>query len=153
MAETSGEEMAKLEENSPRELSSQGKLIAFLKDYKELIATVAFFVSGILWVVGYFATKEELKTIDCLLQNHVQFLRGMQDEKTHGDELIETRMRIERLKKPLKGGQYSEHELNEIAQLERRMDELKNKRDDAEKHALDAQYALNSRTCEKHEKK
>jgi hypothetical protein len=149
---TSEEEMAELEKNSPRELSSQGKFNAFLKEYKELIATVSFFAVGILGVLNYFATKEELKTIDCLLQNHVQFLRGMRDQKTYGDEWTETtRMRMERLKKPQKGGQSSE-QLNEIAQLEGRIADLKNKRDDAEKHALDAQYALDSRACEKHEK-
>ena len=36
------------------------KILEFLKEYKELFAAVAFFAGGILWILGYFATKEEL---------------------------------------------------------------------------------------------
>jgi len=78
--------------------SKENKFIAFVKDYKELIATIAFFVSGILWVFGYFATKDEFRALstatsnqnshtNCLLIKHFQSLQGRHFYKVYSDEL------------------------------------------------------------------
>jgi hypothetical protein len=137
------------------EPSSQGKFnafLAFLKEYKELITTVVFFAGGVSWVFGYFATKEELKTLDCLLTNHVQFLKGMQERKTLDDEYVETHLQRERLNKPAERGRPSDAQLREMDGLNQRMNRLESERDDAEKRALEAKNKLESRACEKREK-
>jgi hypothetical protein len=124
----SEEEMSEPEKNPQTELTNLAKIGAVVKNYKELIASIVFFVGGItssiIWLFAYFATKEEVKTLDCLLQNHVQFLRGSQDQKTYDTDLIDTDVQIERLKRHPKGAQILPDEINRIAQLERRKEDI-----------------------------
>jgi len=42
------------------------RLLDRLKDLRELILIVVFFVSGALWVISYFATCEELNDFRCI---------------------------------------------------------------------------------------
>src|ERR1700730_1174980 len=97
--------MAEPEKNPLGELSSRGRFVAFVNDYKELMTTIAFFVGGILWVFGYFATKEEFhglrdatssqnKIMHCLLQKHVQLLEKTQELKINHDELINVEAKL-----------------------------------------------------------
>jgi hypothetical protein len=41
-----------------------------LKEIKELILTLAFFAAGAIWVVNYFATRQELEATRKELQNY-----------------------------------------------------------------------------------
>src|SRR5271154_7189725 len=91
--------MAELGNNPLGEPSSLKTFIAFVKDYKELVAAIAFFVGGIFWVFGYFATKEEFhalrdatssqnKVLICMLQMQVKLLEGELQSEVYRDELM-----------------------------------------------------------------
>src|SRR5262245_7951462 len=51
-------------------------LLGTLKDYKEFIAILVFFIGGILWIFGYFATKKQLDELHCLMNANVDFIQG-----------------------------------------------------------------------------
>jgi hypothetical protein len=39
--------------------TGERKFLDILKEYKELIAILVFFLGGVLWMFGYFATKQQ----------------------------------------------------------------------------------------------
>lgn len=91
-------------EDSPRkEMSGLSKL----KEYKELITVIIFFVGGIVWIYGYFATKSSLTTISaqlqCLLNTHVTLISSeMEHSKLQADKekiAIELNSKISELEK------------------------------------------------------
>ena len=140
-------------------MNSKGnKFIAFVKEYKELVATIAFFIGGILWVFGYFATKEEFRALtdstskqnrllNCLLQKHVQVLAGRHVLKVSYDDLITVQEEIR--KQTPSGAQFSENDIKKIVKLERQRDELKDNIASAEKEISEASRAITYRECEK----
>jgi hypothetical protein len=146
------------ESSSPTSSKPMSRVLSFLKEYKELFAAIGFFAGSILWVFGYFATKEELgtlkdnttkqnKTITCLLQRHVQLLEGEQDIKFAKDELI---VALSDLKKQSPThGQPSEGDIRTISRLEQQRDDIKNRLAEAEKSVSEAKGAIMFRECEK----
>jgi hypothetical protein len=51
-------------------------LIGKANDLKELIAILVFFAGGLIWVVDYFATREELDSLDCFTRVNVRRLQA-----------------------------------------------------------------------------
>src|SRR5262245_11290037 len=45
----------------------QRSLLQFLKDEKEIITTILFFVGGAIWLYTAFATKHYVASVKCLL--------------------------------------------------------------------------------------
>jgi len=134
------------------------KAIALMKEYKELAATIVFFAGGVLWIFGYFATKEELrtfretasdqnKTLHCLLQKHVQLLGGKQILKTSSDDLAALQEEIRR--QTPSSVQFSDSDVRKIVRLEQQRDEIKSNIAFAEKEISDATKAIMSRMCER----
>jgi hypothetical protein len=134
------------------------KILDFLKEYKELFAAIAFFAGGVLWILGYFATKEELgalkdntskqnQTMSCLLRRHVQLLEGEQESKIARDDLL-TVMADLRKQTPNRGTP-SEADIRNISRLEQQRDEIKSKLSTAEKSVAEAKGAIMFRECEK----
>jgi len=60
-------------------------LLDTLKDYKELIAILVFFLGGVLWMFGYFATKKQLTELRCLMLTNVEFIQGSMDVASLSD--------------------------------------------------------------------
>jgi hypothetical protein len=140
-------------------MNSKGnKFIAFVKEYKELVATIAFFVGGVLWVFGYFATKEEFrvlreatsdhnKQLNCLLKNHVKLLAGRHTLKVSYDDLMAVQEEIR--KQTASGLQFSENDIKKTVKLEHQRDELKDNIASAEKDISEASAVITYRECEK----
>jgi len=42
------------------------KFVQRLKDFKEVILVIAFVISGIVWTINYFATREQLESYKCV---------------------------------------------------------------------------------------
>jgi hypothetical protein len=134
------------------------KILPVLKEYKELVTALAFFAGGILWVFGYFATKDELhalrdgtsaqnKLVICLLEKHVQLLEGEQVAKISRDDLIVVMTELSK-QKPRRA-QFSENDINNVVKLEQQRDDIKKKLDAAEKTILAAKESIMFRACEK----
>jgi hypothetical protein len=83
------------------------KLFEYLGAYQELLTIITLFGSGIVWTVGYFATKSEVREIQitserqverlhCLLRLNIEWLAGEQLWKIANDDLtrIEQDVRI-----------------------------------------------------------
>jgi hypothetical protein len=94
-----------------------------------------FFVGGVVWTVGYFATKSEVKEIQniaerqverlhCLLRLNIEWLAGEQLWKIANDELTKIEQDIRTLT-PLPGVP-DVATLHRIVELERQREERKN---------------------------
>ena len=60
-----------------------------LKEYKEFIAILVFFFGGVLWILGYFATKKQVDDLRCLLNANVDFIQGKIDAASLSQLLIQ----------------------------------------------------------------
>ena len=43
-----------------------------LKEYKELISIIVFFVGGLSWIQAQYPNKQDLKTVNCKLDNYMK---------------------------------------------------------------------------------
>jgi hypothetical protein len=138
--------------------SQANTFVALIKEYKELIATIVFFVGGVLWIFGYFATKEELrgfreaastqnKVLHCLLEKHVQLLEGKQKWKLSSDELMTVQEDIR--KQVPTSAQFSENDIRKSVRLEQQREEIRTRISSAEKEITEATNAIMYRECEK----
>lgn len=50
-----------------------------LKQYKEIIAIIVFFLSGVAWIYGSFATKKQVDRLECFTNLNITLVRSMQD--------------------------------------------------------------------------
>ena len=48
------------------------KMFEYIRAYHELLVVMAFIVGSVVWTVGYFATKSELKEIQDISQKQVE---------------------------------------------------------------------------------
>jgi hypothetical protein len=121
--------MAEQDKNSLREPSSLEKFLTFVKEYKELATAIALLGTGIVWVVGIFATKEELhglrdhtygetKKLHCLMEKRYDSIEGRALTKIYSDELMKKRAELRTLDPT--GTQFSGYDTKKISQLDRR---------------------------------
>jgi hypothetical protein len=78
-------------------------LSSFLKtagEYKEFITLVVFVMGGILWAFAYFATKQQLKAVQCVLDANVAFLQGRMDSASLSQLMVENIKERAALEKP-----------------------------------------------------
>jgi hypothetical protein len=54
-------------------------LLGLLGEYKELITVLVFFLGGVVWIFGYFATKKQLDELRCLFTANIDFVQGQMD--------------------------------------------------------------------------
>ena len=56
--------------------ASDGKnrFVTRLKEYKEFIAILVFFMGGFFWIYGFFATKDQVKVLQCLTNNNIALI-------------------------------------------------------------------------------
>lgn len=62
-----------------------------LKEYKEFIAIVLFFLAGFLWIYGYFATKEQLSEVRCLMDANITLLSGQVQSNVLAQQLLKNK--------------------------------------------------------------
>ena len=68
------------------------KISAFVKvlsDYKELIGIFIFVIGGILWAFAYFATKQQLDELKCLMNSNISIIQGKTDAASLSQILIQ----------------------------------------------------------------
>jgi hypothetical protein len=108
------------------------KLFEYLSAYQELLTIIMLFGSGIVWTVGYFATKSEVREIQitserqverlhCLLRLNIEWLAGEQLWKIANDDLTRIEQDV-RIITPISGVPDIAN-LQRIVELERQREE------------------------------
>jgi hypothetical protein len=111
-----------------------------LKDYKEVIALIVFFLGGFTWIQKNFPDKtylddrikaqgSKIATLECLLSHNINATDAQLKMKIHSDDIEKFRARSATLnhKSP---ATLSEDEKNELDELKR---SIENARDDLQK--------------------
>jgi len=69
-----------------------------LKEYKELITIIVFFLGGVFWLQSEYPTKSDLKNdlnnIDCKLDNYMKLTQLEIDSQEHDKKLVELSKRL-----------------------------------------------------------
>lgn len=79
------------------------KFLEALKDYKEFLLILVFFLGGVSWIYGYFATKEQVRVLRCLLNTNVEFVSYQIQSKLLLDQMHQIdaeRIRLTALDRP-----------------------------------------------------
>ena len=85
--------------NNKEEKASMTKGLDVLKEYKEIITVMVFFLAGSLWVFGYFATKDQLREMRCVTNANMEFLQGNMNSKTLSELLLKNMEHQAKLKR------------------------------------------------------
>jgi lipid A disaccharide synthetase len=103
---------------------STPNFITRLKEYKEFILILVFFVSGFMWIFSYFATKEQVKVLQCLTDQNIILIESRMQKKFLFDELIQKGMEIEKI---FKKADVLNEESRKVIQLTNEIEMLKEK--------------------------
>jgi len=114
---------------------SKRDFIAHLKQYKEFIAILVFFVGGFMWIFAYFATKESVDEVRCIADNIII--------------LVDSRMEQDVFTKNLAKKGLEHKKLSEQANLSKEEKDIKLTTVDAELHVIRKNLNM---TMEKHDK-
>src|SRR5437763_793316 len=67
-------------------VESPNAFLSTLNKYKELIAVMIFFIGGVSWIYGYFATKEQVRFVKCLMNTNIELIQYQLQQKLILDE-------------------------------------------------------------------
>jgi hypothetical protein len=134
------------------------KLFEYIRAYHELLAIIAVLVGFVMWTVGYFATKSEVKEIReiserqvqklrCLLRLNIEWLAGEQVWKIGNDEITKIEQDI-RTVTPLAGVLPDVATMHRIVELERQREERKKDLDIARLQKTESKNRLMQGGCE-----
>lgn len=100
-------------------------ILSRLKDARELVATITFFGVIAFGGVSYFATRDELETLDCLTRVNVRLLQANSNvnftEQLARQGRVDLREQQRLLEKERKNPSPSE---NDVAAIQNRIDDL-----------------------------
>ena len=96
--------------------------ITRLKEYKEFIVILVFFIGGFMWIYGYFATKEQVKVLQCLTNQNITLIESRMQKKFLFDELNQKGMELEKL---LKKADVLNEERRKVIQLTNEIEIIK----------------------------
>jgi hypothetical protein len=77
------------EGQTARSTASGAGLVATLKEYKELISILVFFVAGALWIFAYFATRNQLEELHCLMNANMNFIQGRMEVASLSELMVQ----------------------------------------------------------------
>ena len=124
--------------------NGERKFLDILKEYKELIAVLVFFLGGVLWMFGYFATKKQLTELRCWMHANVEFVQGRMDAANLSDLSVKN---IEELTALSEKATLSADEKARKHRLEMAKDEISRKLAAAESTSVGAMKKLTSGQC------
>src|SRR3954453_4506381 len=121
---------------------------SLLKDYKELISIIIFFLGGISWVLGYFATKAEVRKVECLVDATSVLMNNEKGVTRLGQE----RARILRgLEEAAKAAEANRTSLDQLYQLRNEMDVITQRQNNSLRIAKEAEERIAKRCEQEHE--
>jgi hypothetical protein len=124
--------------------TGERKFLDIVKEYKELIAILVFFLGGVLWMFGYFATKQQLTELRCWMRANVEFVQGRMDAANLSDLSVKN---IEDLTALSEKATLSADEKARKHRLEMAKDEIARKLAAAESTSVGAMKKLTSGQC------
>jgi hypothetical protein len=125
-------------------IEGERKFLDTLKAYKELIAILVFFLGGVLWMFGYFATQKQLTELRCWMVANVEFVQGRMDAASLSDLSVKN---IEDLTALNEKATLSADERARKRRLEIANDEIARKLAAAESATVQALNKLTSGEC------
>jgi hypothetical protein len=69
--------------------SKKSSFIKALGEYKEIITIIVFFLGGVLFAFGYFATKQQLTQIKCLLNANVDLIQSKMNSSSLSQIMVQ----------------------------------------------------------------
>lgn len=118
--------------------------------YKEMIAIIVFFLGGLSWILGYFATKQQAKELHCTMQKNVDHLDSQMQLRFYQDELIDIGRDLEELGTKELSAPLSEREKQKRIHLGYTSRQISQTRDELNRKYLSARDALQKNACADH---
>ncbi|RWO49230.1 hypothetical protein [Mesorhizobium sp.] len=100
-------------------------LFSYLRDFKEVVAIVIFFVGGVIWLYAAFATKQYVAEVKCLLGATIERIDNEAQAKTFQAEIIEHSIRLERMQSD---GPTSPNIIGDLELIKQKIEDLKTKK-------------------------
>ena len=122
-------------------------LLKHLTKWQQIITILIFFGGSVLWVLGYFATKQQLKQFDCLSRANIALTRSEAAGRYVADDILRKSERIDRLTRQAKITKLSDADATELRRLQREIKDLEEKGRSASKDYQDAEKMLTGGKC------
>lgn len=119
-------------------------LLQFLKDTKELITLILFFVGGIVWLYAAFATKHYVASVKCLLGATIERIDNDSQSKQYQVEIVELNVRLQQVQN---SGRPVLDIINEVETLKQKVEDFKGKKQLADESAKKASQKAANGEC------
>ncbi|WP_157973675.1 hypothetical protein [Tropicimonas sp. IMCC34043] len=124
------------------------QLLGRLKDYKEFVAILVFFLGGLLWVYGVFATQKQVDQIKCLLNTNISLIHNQTQSRFLLQELTSKQLSLAEVIERGNAGTPHRGDRRLALQLETEIDLLKDKVKDAEDASAESLDLLKKSACD-----
>lgn len=84
------------EVKNPRDAGASRALLKTLSTYKEIITIIVFFIAGFIWLETNLAKKDQINSLNCILNNRLTILESQLTIKI--SEIVLNLLKTERLK-------------------------------------------------------
>ena len=84
---------------SKNTVNAKSSYLLRLKEYKEFIAIILFFMGGVIWITGFFATRNQVEIMECLLHNKISLVESKVTMLILPTELARMKSELESLEK------------------------------------------------------
>ena len=132
--------------SSPRPVAA---LVELIKPWKELIAIIAFFGGGAIWVGGYFATKHQVDKLECFAIHSLTLARAETILGHTFDEIVQKSVRIDQLEGKVKDNLVTDSDRLELKRLQRELKDLEETRKAASNRFEASEKSLKEGLCPK----
>ena len=132
---------------TPESAATVSALVKALTPWKELIAILIFFGTGVVWVTNYFATRKQLEALECFTKESVTLARAETSLLSTFDELIQRSRRIDSIEEKIRKGSATEADKVDSKRFQREVKDLEKRRDAAIAKIEAAQSSLNVKVC------
>ncbi|MFX0199001.1 MAG: hypothetical protein ACFFCW_23000 [Candidatus Hodarchaeota archaeon] len=68
-----------------------------LREYKEFIAILVFVVGGFMWIYGFFATKQQVRVLQCLMNQQIALVESRMTSKFLCEEIVQKLLELQKL--------------------------------------------------------
>jgi len=132
-------------EDAPKNVGKFHSAVSHLKDLKELIAILVFFVGGAVWIYTAFATKQYVAGVRCLLASTIERIDNEAQSRELKSEIIEVGVRQHQIRSQ---GNLSTSDILEAEKLSAHMKELENRKALADRAVVESSARILQGECE-----
>ena len=124
--------------------ANTNRYISKLKEYKEFIGILVFFIAGAIWLFAYFATKNQLEIQACVTDKRFIVLQNQATENNLTaifNDSLRQQVQLKKLSNP------TDEEALQLAKLEAALPDLQKQIGNAKSNIKQALGVLNSNAC------